>query len=411
MLSLKILFVIPYNFVPPNSGNKNLLFTLLKGVTPNLECDLAILTNLDASGIENSIRMEFTHVNRIYFFAKPSGYLLLLSRLKFMLSRYHPALGNYQSKDLEKWLKINSNQYDLIHFDMIHVAPFRKFCGSVPTILVASDAYSMAARVARRVAQNNLSFLEKSSLLIQEWLLSRFERKKYPFFTMVCTVSEIDNEWLKTVAPSSFIRTIGIGVAYEFSEKQIEHFSSCDSTNKKILCTGNLNNRVIAHEIIYFLRSTFPQLLTFHPDLTITVLGKNPIPELIECIKDFGGAVIHKEFVDDYANFLDDDWIYVYPQKCGSGLQTKIQQAMAIGLPVVGYPVSFGGLRVQSGEHCFICKDDLEMNKNILALIQSRDLRRKIGSLASHHIRKNFSIERISEEMLSIYEEIAQKSV
>ena len=47
--------------------------------------------------------------------------------------------------------------------------------------------------------------------------------------------------------------------------------------------------------------------------------------------------------MNDYFDYLDNDWIYIYPQKLATGLQTKLQQALASGLPVIA-EVSFGGL-------------------------------------------------------------------
>lgn len=401
---MKVLFVIPYDFIPPSSGNKNLLFALLKGVSPHVECDLVILAESAGPEVKSRIQNEFPHVKEIYIFPKPSGLHLYLARLKFLLAGFHHALGRYRNVALEKWLESHAEHYDLIHFDMIHVAPYRVFCGSVPTLLVASDAYSMAARTARHAGR--MGVIETGYLLVQEWWFRRFERRNYPLFDMVCTVSDIDAAWLKSLAPKATIRTIGIGLAAEFTERSIKHFTNPAIPKKKILCTGNLNHSVIAEGMIDFLRNTVPVLLREHPDLSVTVLGKDPVPELKLCMNEFDGVVSHISFVNDYANFLDDDWVYVYPQKCASGLQTKVQQAMALGLPVVGFMVSFGGLGVESSKHCFICNGTGEMTQNVMALIESKNLRRQIGLAASTHVRAQFSIKRIGAEMLSLYREV-----
>ena len=404
---MKVLFVIPSDFIPPNSGNKHLLFSLLKGLSPHIECDLVILAEFVGSEVKSRIQNEFPHVKKVYIFPKPSGLSLFLSRLRFMLAGFHPALGRYRNDKLEKWLQSHANQYELIHFDMIHVAPYRAFCGSVPTLLVASDAYSMAAQKARHAG--NMGAIYAGYVLIQEWWFRNFERKNYPLFDLVCTVSDIDAVWLKTICPAATIRTIGIGLASEYVERPIMHFTQQGIAKKKILCIGNLNHSVIADSVINFLRNTVPVLLREHPDLTVTILGKDPVPKLKLCMEKCASVVSHINFVDDYANFLDDDWIYVYPQKSASGLQTKVQQAMGLGLPVVGFSVSFGGLAVESGKHCFICNDTGDMIQNMMALIESNELRRKIGLAASAHVREKFSIRRIGEEMLSLYNNIISK--
>ena len=404
----KVLFVIPHDFIPSNSGNKTLLHALLQGVSPHVECDLAILSETPRQVLISRIQNELPHLKEVYVFPKSSGSSLFLSRLRFMLSGFHPVLGRYRNSELERWLECHASIYNLIHFDMMYVAPYQAFCGTIPTLLVASDAYSMSAK--KSYAVGKMRWVYAGSMLIQEWWLRNFEKKNYPLFDMVCTVSDVDAAWLKAISHKATIETIGIGLSSEYAESSIRHFAYQEIVKKKILCTGSLNHRVVAEGMINFLLNSVPLLLLAHSDLTVIILGKDPLPELKRCMAKFEGVVVHVDFVDDYAAFLDDDWIYVYPQQCGSGLQTKVQQAMALGLPVVGFVVSFGGLRVESGKHCFICTDIDEMTQNVVALIESQNLRKQIGLAASNHVREQFSIKRIGAEMLSLYKMVIDKS-
>lgn len=406
---MKLLFIIPHNFIPPNSGNKNLLFALLKGLSTHVECDLAILAESVEPEVKSRIQIEFPYVKEIYIFQRPLGICLQISRLKFLLGGFHHALGRYRSVAMENWLTINADRYDLIHFDMVHVAPYRVFCGAAPTLLVASDAYSLAARTARLTG--TLGMFSAGYALLQEWWFGNFERQYYPRFDIVCTVSDIDARWLASIAPKATIRTIGIGLAVEYADRQIKHFSAADISKKRILCTGNLNHSAIAEGTMNFLYNSLPVLLRKHPDLSVTLLGKDPTPKLKACIEKLSGVVKHIDFVENYADFLDDDWVYVYPQDCGTGLQTKIQQAMALGLPVVAFAGSFGGLGVESGKHCLICNDTSDMSQNVMSLIDSVDLRRRIGLAASTYIRERFSIEHTGDEMLSHYHYINNKAI
>ena len=400
---MKILFVIPYMFVPPDSGNKNLLYNLLKYMVVKEDCNLVLLVDdaSDVAAIEATLRREFPTVGRIVIFPKPRGFSLLLAMLKALSHGYHFALGRYSNRDLADWLitRMKQDIYDMIHFDMVHVASYRKFCKDVPTLLVASDAYSLAARNAGLISR---SIKTRLSMLIESRLLRHFERNEYPQFNVVCTVSEVDAKYLQAVAPTAVIRTIGIALDPEFSERKIAHFSLMPA--KKILCTGNLNHEIIADGIIEFVQRNLTYIRKLHPDVKVTILGKNPTVKLKQCIDETAG-VEHIDYVQNYADFLDQDWVYVYPQLCGTGLQTKVLQAMALGLPVVGYEVSFGGLSVESGTHCFICNNSNDMSNYVLRLVGDVDLRREIGLSAARHVRENFSIKRVGSHMVSLYDE------
>jgi len=165
-----------------------------------------------------------------------------------------------------------------------------------------------------------------------------------------------------------------------------------------------LGHGIISDGIIEFLTRDLASIRTLQPDVKVTVLGKNPTAKLKRCIAEADG-VEHVDYVKNYADFLDQDWVYVYPQRCATGLQTKVQQAMALGLPVVGYEVSFGGLSVKSGTHCFICNSGNNIVENVLSLVGDVDLRREIGLSAARYVREKFSIKRVGSQMLSLYDE------
>jgi glycosyltransferase involved in cell wall biosynthesis len=353
------------------------------------------------TAIKAAVRREYPNVGNVIIFEKPRGYRLFLAMSQIFMTGYHPALGRYRNSLLTNWLSINAVEgaYDLIHFDMFHVAPYRKFCKDIPTLLVSSDAYSKAAKDTISLSRNVKSRLRTP---IEAMLLRNFERKEYPKFNMVCTVSTVDAEYLHSVAMSTILRTIGIAVDPDFSEREISHFVN-DSDNK-ILCTGNLGHGVISDGIVDFLTRDLASIRTVEPDIKVTVLGKNPTSRLKRCIADTNG-VEHIDYVKNYADFLDQDWIYVYPQRCATGLQTKVQQAMALGLPVVGYEVSFGGLSVKSGTHCFICNSGNNVVESVISLAGDVNLRREIGLSAARYVREKFSVKRVGSQMLSLYDE------
>ncbi len=401
---MKILVIIPYIFLPPVSGNQNLLSNLLKYVANEIYCDLILLVNSDTdiTASKAAIRRVYPNIGNIIIFTKPRGISLLLAMFQAFANGYHPALGRYHNKLLINWLSKNvvKGGYDLIHFDMFHTAPYRKFCKDTPTLLVSSDAYSMAAQNAGTLSRKIKTRLRSP---IETTLLKNFEKNEYSKFNMVCTVSEVDAKYLQSVASPIEIKTIGIALDPAFSERKITHLNT--KPEKKILCTGNLDHAIISDGIIEFLKRDLVSIRKFHPDVKVTILGKNPTVELKRCI-EITDRVKHVDFVDHYDDFLDQDWVYVYPQKCATGLQTKLQQALSLALPVVGYKVSFGGLMIKSGTHCYVCNNSDDLVRHVLSLISDVRLRREIGLNAATHIRENFSINKVGTQMVEIYKDI-----
>lgn len=409
---MKALFVLPYQFVPPDSGNKNLTYGLLKHLAQHLACDIALLVDeskYEPAQIEASIRQAFPAIGQVVVFKKPLGWPLRLARLRAFARGWHPSLGSYFSAELCAWLQDRCSKgcYDLVHFDMFHTAHHRLWVKQVPAVLVASDAYSMASSKARQIAS---AWQTRLRLRFESWLFSRMESGLYTHFDAVCVVSEVDATYLRSRTHNPHIKRIGIALSGPFLERRVRHFDLMSGlTPPKILITGSIDHDVVAQGVRDFFRQIFPRLKKDFLALEVVVLGKSPEARLLADMNALDG-VSHVSFVDDYADFLDQDWIYVYPQRCGSGLQTKVQQAMALGLPVVGYDEAFGGLPVSNGKQAFVCQRSEQMQAAIRQLLESDALRKEIGGAASDHIRHCFSIEKVGEEMLEIYQGVMARS-
>jgi glycosyltransferase involved in cell wall biosynthesis len=406
---MKILYILPYLVVPPNSGNKNLTSNLLQFTTNKASCDLVMLidSNISYETAVESLRYTYPNLQHLEIFTKPQGWARIIERIKSALICFHPSLGSFMSSELRSWLKVNSNKYDLIHFDMIHTTLYRDSCGDVPTLLVASDAYSMAAWQSVKYSSDWIDLIRLS---IEGWLLRNVERRQYRKFDVLCSVSKRDSSYLERQLGTSSVKTIGIGLGEEYSRRVISHFEYASTEKVGILITGSLDQKSIAMNVKKFILQCLPLINQKCPGIQVTLLGKNPHTSLMKLIGSCKN-LRHISFVHDYADFLDQDWVYVYTQENATGLQTKLQQAMALGLPVVGYSASFGGLNVTSGEHCYICGSESEVVHYVSTLLVDPQKRIAMGAAASAYVREIFSIERTGSEMISLYSQVIGESL
>src|SRR4051794_24580557 len=104
---MKLLFISPFNCVPPNSGNKNLTFNLLKYLSTKIRVDLVILedpANL-SSNTRRCIEGEFPKLNSVRVIHKPTGAARYQAQFSYLLQGYHPALGRYAADELVEILR------------------------------------------------------------------------------------------------------------------------------------------------------------------------------------------------------------------------------------------------------------------------------------------------------------------
>jgi glycosyltransferase involved in cell wall biosynthesis len=398
---VKLLFLIPYVFVPPSLGNHNLTFNLLKYVSDRAECDLAILIDneIDREIVAKRILKEFPNINNIFFFEKPKALIRLLYQIQGCFCGFHPAIARYKSTKLALWLRnrCTVEQYDAIHFDLFYMAQYRQYCPAIPTVLVASDAYSMAAnRIRSQTSHCQLAV----KYYINELVLKNYERRIYSNFDLVGTVSPIDTQYLSKILPNSTIKTIKIAIASEFLDRPIAR-----SNTPKLLCTFTGGKQVVWEAVGQFLDDCYRRIKPDRPQIQLFLLGRNIQAAKWQKFLGNRSDISLSDRVEDYMSFLSQDWIYIYPQTNGSGLKTKVQQAMAVGLPVVGSPEAFAGLPIQQGKEGFICHSPEEFYRCIDRLLSDRALREQMGRAASDFIRKNFSREVAGAQILELYRE------
>ncbi len=405
---MKILFILPYSPIPTNTGNKNLTFNLLKYLNQKSKVDILIIEDLGNKKkyFNKNIKKAYPNVRKIFIFNRNKKIKLLIYKLFFLFQGLSPSLGNFYRIKISNWLKLNSYKYDLIHFDMFHVSPYIKSVNNKPTLLVSSDAYSLAANLA---FQNSDSYFSKLFLNFYKTLLSNIEKNYYKKFSKIVCVSNIDQKYLTNKLEIKNIISIGIPIAKSLNEKKIKHYQNIlkNKSKPKLLITGNLNHPLISKNIVSFLKNILPIILKKYPFIKTIILGKNPTIFLKSQINK-SLNVKHVEFVEDYFDYLDNDWIYIYPQKCATGLQTKLQQALASGLPVIAYEVSFGGLDLTYKKNALKVEHEKEFIKYIDKLITHPRLRVSLGKKASKHINLNYSIEKIGKEYLETYKNLLE---
>lgn len=404
---MRVLFLLPYVFIPPNKGNKHLIFNLLKYVTAHAECDLILLldVNVDKEEVQRNIRSAFPTAGEIWLFEKPSGLSLLAARFRAMACGDHPSTGRYWNESLAEWLRdrIGPQTHDIMHFDMFYTSQYRRYCQNIPSVLVPSDAYSLSAKLTRKATSN---IVKKIRMVLEQILMATHEKRYYRHFDLVCPVAKVDAEYLSRHTRHPNIRAIGVAIGDEFVTKQPRAFEEGSNGEKcRIIHVGPIGEAGASECLLKFLRQGYPKIRAQFPNVKITVLGRNPARLLRDYFKS-DKSVQHVEFVEDYIGFLENDWVYVHPQQTNAGYQTKVQQAMALGLPVVGFEHAFTGMDVESGKDCFICRTQDEFAEATIALLQNPQLRRTVGLAGANTIREKYSAKRVGEEMIHCYQEL-----
>jgi len=238
------------------------------------------------------------------------------------------------------------------------------------------------------------------------WAYSRYERHAYRHFTKVCPVSDVDTAWLTSLDSAIDAETVGIPIAEEFLCDAREHYE--DVSLPHIVACGFLANDAVAEGMIEFLNFVYPTIRNAIPEGRVSIWGKNPTSRLRRVLSLFP-EIHHVDYVEDYRAFLRRVTVYVFPQRSGSGIQTKVQQAMGMGVPVVARTHVLKALGAKDGVHALACDENDSMARAVILLVHNKEMRTRIGKAGSQHIRHAYSIEVVGSKLEKVYLSAIQK--
>lgn len=163
---------------------------------------------------------------------------------------------------------------------------------------------------------------------------------------------------------------------------------------------GMFENPGIRAGLVEWIRDVLPRVRAAIGDVPVVLWGKGV--NAIRAARIARNVTLVEE-VDDYIGFLRDVAIVVYPQRCGAGIQTKVQQAMACRRAVVARPMNIEPLGATSGVECFASDNNAEMAEQIALLWQDELARERMGCAASQLIAARFSRAAVGKRLEDIY--------
>ncbi|MEZ4898921.1 MAG: glycosyltransferase [Saprospiraceae bacterium] len=107
-------------------------------------------------------------------------------------------------------------------------------------------------------------------------------------------------------------------------------------------------------------------------------------------------------WVEDLRQAYANAKLFVAPIWEGAGLQNKILEAMAMGLPTITTPVVNNSINGEPGKHLLIAKNPAEFSKAILTLLDDRDYYREIAENGRNFVRNHYQWDLFNEQLENV---------
>lgn len=304
-------------------------------------------------------------------------------------------IAYYKSNKMRQLMKrvMRDIKYDLIHTNLIRMAPYIEDTNGTPVVMDHIDCLSLNMERRYKTEKGLL----RKGIFKKEW--EAMKSYEYRFSTVPSIVtSENDRKGLNGYRN---VRVVSNGVDLE-QFRYLHHRSR--EKNIDVLFVGNMGYFPNAQAVEFFLERVYPILGHYKKDLRICVVGPNPNKRILSYADSKN--IFIKGFVDDVREYYHGAKIFIAPMQSGSGIQNKILEAMACGVPVVSTSLGNAAIMALDKEQIMLSDEPGHFAKTIVSLLNDTNRCREIASRAREFIELNFSWEIKGRELELFYHQV-----
>jgi sugar transferase (PEP-CTERM/EpsH1 system associated) len=393
---------VPY---PPKGGNLQRSFNLLKEVAKENRVFLLAFNQKTLlpteEKLEEGVKQLGSFCKYIQVFDIPcersvwSWIKLLLSNL---FSPWPYSIRKFHSEKMAKAIhRITRNhEIDLVHFDTIALAEFRKSVTGLKKIL---NHHNIESALLLSRARRERSLLKRFYLLLQGNKLKKYESKTCGEFDLNILVSEVDKERVEEYCPEIQAEVIPNGVDTNYFT-----ISGGQVRRNNLVFIGGMSWFPNRDAILCFLKEIWPLLKKKIADISFTLIGSHPPKE----IKDWGKKenIEVLGFVEDIRPYLAQASVYVIPLRVGGGTRLKILDAFACGKAVISTSIGCEGLDVTPGINILIADSPCEFAEQVIKVCTNDNLMKSLGREGRKLVEEKYSWKMIGDNLNRIYENL-----
>jgi glycosyltransferase involved in cell wall biosynthesis len=308
------------------------------------------------------------------------------------------AIKKYQSEAMRREIaeRANNGTNDVVICDFLAPAINMPRSLSCPSILFQHNVEAMIWKRHFEVQANAF----KKGFLHGQWRkMEKFEKEMCQRFDSVITVSAEDREQIQQEYSVKSVFDVPTGVDTAFFTSSTDE--PIDPHN--VVFTGSMDWLPNEDAIRYYTDEILPIVRRSIPDVTLTVVGRNPYPGLLELSKRDRSIIVTGR-VEDVRPYMERAAAYVVPLRIGGGTRLKIFEAMAMEKAIVSTSIGAEGLPVTHGIELRIADTAAEFAASVINLLTQPEAAKRMRLQAGRIVREKFGWNRVAQKFVDICE-------
>jgi sugar transferase (PEP-CTERM/EpsH1 system associated) len=226
--------------------------------------------------------------------------------------------------------------------------------------------------------------------------LSVYERKVAEAFDHSIFVTDSEVKIFKNKNPHiKNVTAISNGVDLDyfsstFSQEQSARSQAPETGNQQpiIVFPGAMDYYANVDGVVWFTKEVLPLIKREVSEIQFYIVGGNPKKAVLSLSLNNGVKVTG--YVPDMREYLNKATVVVVPLRIARGIQNKILEAMAMGIPVVATPQAFDGIEAQPDRDLLLGEGAEKFAEGVIQLIRKVALRKSLSDNARRTVEENY---------------------
>lgn len=266
---------------------------------------------------------------------------------------------------------------DVSYFQFVRMGEYAKIV-SGRKVLDFQDCLSK--NMERR--KENAGLIKRRIFSFESKRLSRYENTMFDVFDATTIITDTDRQLISSHKKND-IHIIENGVG--------EDFLFYDRVFKKeydVIFSGNMSYSPNVMAASFLVKEIMPLVWKKFPKCKVVLAGSSPSKEVVDLKND---RVVVTGWVEDMKEYYAKSRVFIAPMQIGTGLQNKLLEAMAIGLPCVTTSLANDALKSQMDKEILVADDKEALASHIIRLLSDKELYQYISQNGNRFVKENYS--------------------
>jgi polysaccharide biosynthesis protein PslH len=297
--------------------------------------------------------------------------------------------------------------FDVIHVEHLRgIASMEQIADLGPLVWDAVDCISLLFKYA---ARSGPSLSVRAVASLEQKRTQHYEARIVQRLRHIAVTSEHDRQALTdlhrhhTGDHLSSDEALGARITVLPNGVDLDYFCPLNQEKRRfnIVFSGKMSYHANVATALYLYQQIMPLIWQQQPEATLTIVGSKPPKSLQLLARD--PRVEVTGYVSDMRPYIRRAEIMLSPMVYSVGIQNKVLEAMALGVPVVISAQAAGALGARPGRDLLVAGSTQEFADATLHLMNDASLRTSLGQFGRAYVEQHHDWHVLTSKLVEIY--------